>query len=79
MCELGATHMKTDQTATKYKRYDTTFKHSAVEHWMLSGKSARIIAGQLGINEQRLALPRFGGRESCECVSGRIPVLLAKI
>ena len=46
--------MKTDQTTTKYKRYDTTFKHSAVEHWMLSGKSARIIAGELGINEQSL-------------------------
>jgi len=25
-----------------------------VEHWLLSGKSARIIAGELGINEQRL-------------------------
>jgi len=25
-----------------------------VEHWLLSGKSARIIAGELGINEQSL-------------------------
>ena len=54
MCELGATHMKPDQTTTRYKRYDAAFKHSAVEHWMLSGKSARIIAGELGINEQSL-------------------------
>ena len=46
--------MKTDQATTKYKRYDVAFKHSAVEHWMLSGKSARIIAGELGINEQSL-------------------------
>ena len=46
--------MKTDQATTKYKRYDTAFKHSAVEHWMLSGKSGRIIAGELGINEQSL-------------------------
>lgn len=46
--------MKTDQASTKYKRYDAAFKHSAVEHWMLSGKSARIIAGELGINEQSL-------------------------
>ena len=46
--------MKTDQKATKYKRYDDTFKHSAVEHWMLSGKSARSIAAELGINEQSL-------------------------
>ena len=52
MCELGRAHMKTDQATTKYKRYDAAFKHSAVEHWMLSGKSARIIAGELGINEQ---------------------------
>jgi transposase-like protein len=46
--------MKTDPATTKYKRYDANFKHSAVEHWMLSGKSARIIAGELGINEQSL-------------------------
>ena len=32
--------MKTEQTATKYKRYDAAFKHSAVAHWMLSGNSA---------------------------------------
>jgi transposase-like protein len=54
MCELGATHMKADPTPTRYKRYDAAFKHSAVEHWMLSGQSARIIAGELGINEQSL-------------------------
>ena len=46
--------MKRDQATTKYKRYDATFKHAAVEHWMLSGKSARIIAAELGINEQSL-------------------------
>lgn len=36
-CELGATHMKTDATTKKYQRCDAAFKHSAVEHWMLSG------------------------------------------
>ncbi|HEX3855831.1 MAG TPA: hypothetical protein VHY30_00870 [Verrucomicrobiae bacterium] len=41
--------MKTDQASTKYRRYDAVFKHSAVEHWMFSGKSTRIIAGELGI------------------------------
>jgi putative transposase len=41
--------MKTEPATTKYKRYDATFKHSAVEHWMLSGKSARVIAGELGV------------------------------
>lgn len=39
---------------TKYKRYDDAFKRQAVEHWMVSGKSGRQIAGELGINEQSL-------------------------
>jgi transposase-like protein len=38
----------------KYKRYDETFKRSALEHWMLSGKSARLIAAELGVNVQSL-------------------------
>ena len=46
MCELGATHMN-QETNTKHKR-------SAVEHWMVSGKSARLIADELGINQQNL-------------------------
>ncbi len=36
------------------KRYDETFKRSAVEHWMLSGKSVRQIAAELGVNVQTL-------------------------
>ena len=38
----------------KYKRYDEAFKRQAVEHWMLSGKSARQIALELGVNCQSL-------------------------
>jgi transposase-like protein len=38
----------------KYKRYDEAFKRQAVEHWMLSGKSARVVAAELGINVQSL-------------------------
>lgn len=53
MCELGATHMN-PETNTKHKRYDEAFKRSAVEHWMVSGKSARLIADELGINQQNL-------------------------
>lgn len=53
MCELGATHMN-NEPKTRYKRYDEAFKRSAVEHWMVSGKSARVIAGELGINQQNL-------------------------
>jgi transposase-like protein len=53
MCELGATHMKIG-TKTKHKRYDEAFKKSAAEHWLLSGKSARQVASELGFNVQNL-------------------------
>jgi transposase len=43
-----------DTSKTKYKRYDEAFKRQAVEHWLVSGKSGRQIAGELGINEQSL-------------------------
>ena len=42
------------ETKTKHKRYDEAFKKSAVEHWLISGKSARQIASELGINVQNL-------------------------
>jgi transposase-like protein len=42
------------ETKTKHKRYDEAFKKSAVEHWLISGKSARQIAAELGINVQNL-------------------------
>ena len=38
----------------KYKRYDEAFKRSAVEHWMVSGKSATQVAAELGLNVQNL-------------------------
>jgi transposase-like protein len=43
-----------DKTNTKHKRYDEDFKKSAVEHWLVSGKSARQLAAELGINVQHL-------------------------
>lgn|SRR5512138_984427 len=55
MCELGSTHMN-DTRPRKYKRYDEAFKRSAVEHWLVSGKSARRIGAELGINEQSLKI-----------------------
>ena len=39
---------------TQHKRYDETFKRSAVEHWLLSGRSAIQIARELGLNVQNL-------------------------
>jgi transposase len=60
MCEVGQTHMnETNQNQTthrKYRRYDEAFKRQAVEHWMLSGKPARQIAAELGLNAQTLGL-----------------------
>jgi transposase-like protein len=38
----------------KHKRYDEAFQRSTVEHWMLSGKSARQVALELGLNVQTL-------------------------
>jgi transposase-like protein len=49
--------MNTDEKTTpirKYKRYDEAFKRSTVEHWMISGQSARQIAAELGVNGQSL-------------------------
>lgn len=44
-----------NQSATrKYKRYDLSFKRSAVEHWLASGKSAQAVAAELGISGQAL-------------------------
>jgi transposase-like protein len=54
MCELGARYTNTE-TKTKHKCYDEAFKKSAVEHWLISGKSARQIAVGLGINVQNLS------------------------
>lgn len=39
----------------KHKRYDAAFKRQTVEHWLLSGKSGRQIAAELGVNQQTLS------------------------
>ena len=46
--------MNTEQTKTKHKRYDEAFKQSAVAHWLVSGKAARQVATEPGINVQNL-------------------------
>ena len=40
--------------ARKYKRYDEAFQRSTVEHWLVSGQSARRVAQELGLNVQSL-------------------------
>lgn len=54
--------MNEDKTKPKRKRYDEAFKRAAVEHWLSSGKAARIVAAELGVNTQSLLQwkQRFG-------------------
>jgi hypothetical protein len=57
LCELGTTHLNTNENPTpapKRKHYDEAFQRSTVEHWLLSGKSARQTAAELGIATQTL-------------------------
>ncbi len=47
--------MNTENTnSRKYKRYDESFKRSAVELWLQGGKSVETIASELGISTQSL-------------------------
>ena len=48
------TNENTITPTRKYKRYDEAFQRSTVEHWLLSGQSARPVALELGLNVQRL-------------------------
>ncbi|MGI8965552.1 MAG: transposase, partial [Limisphaerales bacterium] len=43
-----------NETLIKHKRYDEAFKRSSVEHWMVSGQSATVIAAELGTHAQNL-------------------------
>ena len=53
---MNETNGSNNVTIKKRRRYDEVFKRQAVEHWMLSGKPARQIAAELGINVQTLCL-----------------------
>jgi transposase-like protein len=58
----------------KYKRYDLTFKRSAVERWLSGSQSAEAVAGELGISVQALKIwkhqlavtPPAGGAQTAE-------------
>jgi transposase len=63
-----------------YRKFDESFKREAVQNWLSSGKSADVIAGELGINSNLLYAwrKRFtpadaGGRAA----DGAKPVTLA--
>ena len=43
------------ETPVKTRRkFDQTFKHAAVQNWLASGKSAAVIAQELGLHPERL-------------------------
>src|SRR5580658_2648581 len=43
------------QTPVKVRReFDETFKRESVQHWVQSGKSAQVIAHELGVQASRL-------------------------
>ena len=43
------------QTSVKTRRkFDETFKREAIQNWLNSGKSAEVIAQELGLNANRL-------------------------
>jgi|1186.fasta_scaffold715174_2 transposase len=54
MKETAVSKEKTVSKAKTRKKYDPTFKREAVALWQNSGKSAREIAQQLGIQERHL-------------------------
>lgn len=44
-----------NQTSVKTRRkFDDTFRREAVTHWLSSGKSAEVIADELGLNSNQL-------------------------
>jgi transposase-like protein len=46
---------KSEQTAIKERRrFDAAFKREAINHWVASGKSAAVIASELGITAHHL-------------------------
>jgi len=40
--------------STPRRKFDDTFRREAVSHWLASGKSADVIAHELGINSNQL-------------------------
>ncbi len=71
-----------NQTPAKVRRkFDDTFRREAVNHWLTSGKSAEVIAAELGLNSnqlyawrQRLAPANAGGKAA----AGGKPATLAE-
>jgi transposase len=77
-----------NQTPAKrtYRKFDETFKREAVQNWLSSGKSADVIAGELGINSnllyawrKSLAPAAAGGRAADGAKPATLAEALARI
>ena len=76
-----------NQTPVKMRRkFDETFKREAVQNWLSSGKSADLIAQELGINanqlyewKKRFAPAAAGGRAADGAKPATLAEALARI
>ena len=68
------------------RKFDQTFKREAVQNWLSSGKSAEVVAQELGLNANRLYAwkKRFapadaGGRAAAGAKPGSVADLQARL
>ena len=68
------------------RKFDETFKHEAVQHWLASGKSAAVIGQELGIRskllfvwKKRLAPAAAGGRAAAGAKPASVADLQAQL
>ena len=65
-----------------YRKFDETFKREAVQNWLSSGKSAEVIAQELGIKTERIYdwHKRFGPKDTTlSAVAGTKPGSVADL
>ena len=75
------------QASVKVRRkFDETFKREAVQNWLASGKSAEVVADELGLNtnllyawKKRLAPADAGGRAAAGAKAGSLADLQAQL
>jgi transposase-like protein len=76
-----------NETPVKVRRkFDETFKREALNNWLASGKSAAVIAQELGINsnrlyawKQRFAPAAVGGRAAAGPPAGSVAELQTQL
>lgn len=78
--------MNQNPAKRSYRKFDETFKRAAVQNWLSSGKSAEVIAQELGINsnllyawKKRFAPADAGGRAADGAKPATLAEALARI